>query len=654
MKNRLLTTAACLLILLTGQAQVSESARRIHEKIEAFVAAGEYNVSKGVVINSDEVTGSKTTLYNFSMMFAVENSTDSTLLFNHLRALEQTLRQETVHAKETYIHNGSEGLPLMRGVRISYGSKQGGISFNVKFDLRQRVRMIAFDESNGYAYAVILVWEQRIIPDQQAGNHWMMNGKVYEVWCKKKDGTPFVQPIAPISYSGTVEYAAEPTAPKTYEELLAKVRSTCNIYQRETEGGKTAAVVILHKMCEGYPDRLTNEQYNTLIGIINPFVDEAKGQRHKDMFAYTCYTLYKKSAYYQEEGKRQKRPAMIQSSTATVAQERKFVSYNTLIVNQSPDLQQVECQISGTAPKGADSVTLKRLVVHEDMGKYPVRDGRFSFTCQLPKDEVCYLTTDQLNTTYFWVDGQPVNIDLPRRSAKGSKASFRRNDFVNRAETERLWMLNLDDKKELDEATQKRIRRFRQAIFSGKDSLLATYALFRNYTELTYDELKPFLRPDYRYASHPLLSPVREYADGLAKRRPNTRYTDILLADTLGEYHQLKEYIGQGYVVLHFCESWHRGEYDILPQLRTLYDQYHATKGLQIVSLATDGMDNGQRWRARVRDEQLPWPQLTTKAAGVYGISSWPETVVIDKRGIIIASPQTIEELSETLRKIAE
>ena len=654
MKNRLLTTAACLLILLTGQAQVSESAQHIHEKIETFVAAGEYNVSKGVVINSDEVTGSKTTLYNFSMMFAVENSTDSTLLFNHLRALEHTLRQETVHAKETYIHNGSEGLPLMRGVRINYGSKQGGISFNVKFDLRQRVRLIAFDEPNGYAYAVILVWEQRIIHDEQTGNHWMMNGKVYEVWCKKKDGILFIQPLAPISYSGSAEYAADPTAPKTYEELLAKVRSTCDIYQRETEGGKTAAVVILHKMCEGYPDRLTNEQYNTLIGIINPFVDEAKGQRHKDMFAYTCYTLYKKSAYYQEEGKQQKRPAMIESSTATVAQARKFVSYNTLIVNQSPDLQLVECQISGTAPKGADSVTLHRLVVHEDMGKYPVKNGRFSFTCQLPKDEVFYLTTDQLNTTYFWADGQPVKVDLPHRSAKGSKATIRRNDFVNRAETERLWMLSLDNKKELAEATQKRIQRFRQAIFSSKDSLLATYALFCNYTELTYDELKPFLRPDYRYANHPLLSPVREYTDGLAKRRPNTRYTDILLADTLGEYHQLKEYIGQGYVVLHFWESWHPEEYDILPQLRTLYDQYHAAKGLQIVSLATDGMDNGQRWKERVRNEQLPWPQLTTKAAGVYGICSWPETVIIDKRGMIIASPQTIDELSETLRKIAE
>ena len=654
MKNRLMTTAACLLMVLTGQAQTSKSAQRIHEKIEAFVAAGEYNVSKGVVINSDEVTGSKTTLHSFSMMFAVENSTDSTLLFNHLRALEQALRQETLHAKETYIHNGSEGLPLMRGVKINYGSKYGGISFNVKFDLRQRVRLITLDESKGYAYAVILVWEQRIIHDEQTGDHWMMNGKVYEVWGKKREGTPFIQPIAPISYNGTAEYAAEPTAPKTYEELLAKVQSTCDIYQRETEGGKTAAVVILHKMCEGYPNKLTNEQYNTLIGIINPFVDEAKGQRHKDMFAYTCYTLYKKSEYYQEEGKARKRPAMIQSSTATVAQSHKFVSYNNLIVNESPNLQQVECQISGIAPMSADSVSLIRLVACEIIGKYPVKNGLFSFTCRLPKDELYYLAADPLNISFFWVDGHPVKVDLPHRSAKGSKASLRRNDFVNKAETERLWMLSLDDKEELADATQKRIQRFRQAIFSGKDSLLAIYALFHNYTELTYDELKPFLRPDYRYAKHPLLSPVREYAAGLEKRRPNTRYTDILLADTLGEYHQLHEYIGRDYVVLHFWESWHRGEYDILPQLRTLYNKYHTTNGLQIVSLATDGMDNGQRWKERVKDEQLPWPQLTTKAAQAYGINSWPETLVIDKNGTIIASPQTADELSETLRKIAE
>ena len=35
----------------------------------------------------------------------------------------------------------------------------------------------------------------------------------------------------------------------------------------------------------------------------------------------------------------------------------------------------------------------------------------------------------------------------------------------------------------------------------------------------------------------------------------------------------MKEYIGKGYVVLHFWESWNRDEFDILPQLRTLYEK---------------------------------------------------------------------------------
>jgi len=59
-----------------------------------------------------------------------------------------------------------------------------------------------------------------------------------------------------------------------------------------------------------------------------------------------------------------------------------------------------------------------------------------------------------------------------------------------------------------------------------------------------------------------------------------------------------------------------------------------------------------QRWKERVKEERLPWPQLTTKAAGVYGINSWPETVVIDKNGSIVSNPQTIEELSELLQML--
>ena len=86
--------------------------------------------------------------------------------------------------------------------------------------------------------------------------------------------------------------------------------------------------------------------------------------------------------------------------------------------------------------------------------------------------------------------------------------------------------------------------------------------------------------------------------------------------DTLGNYHELKEYVGKGYVVLHFWESWHRDQFDILPQLRILYEKYHKTKNVKIISLATDAINNpNSKWTERLKEEQLPWPQLATKAA---------------------------------------
>ena len=664
MKNRNMMMMVCLIWAVTAQAQVSDAARRIHEKLQAFVASGEYNVSQGRVVCQDAVTGGKAMAYDFSQVFGVEGTNDTGILFPHLKELEQTIRSEAVHAKELMMHDAQEGVPLTSGVLWLFGNPNGAVSGRYVFGTRQNIRLLSFDESDGQRYAVLLVWEQQIKPDPQIGDIWMMNGTIFEIAAKKHDDMPFFLPYSKQQdMTATLKYE-DPTAPQTYDELLAKVKKTCQIYDRETSGGKTTAVVILHKMCDGYPHKLTQEQYNTLVGILSPYAETASGQKHKEMFGYTCYTLYKKSEHYQAEGGEVKqRPAMITSSTISTTQLRKIVSYNGLITNGSEDLQLVDCQISGTAPADADSVTIRRTVSSfEELGKFPVHNGRFSFTCRLPKDEVCGLTTKDRYYTYFWADGQPIEIDLlkntvksqiatPHSDKKSEKASQQRNDFLNETEAERLRMLKIKDRAELDAAIAKQRERYRQVIFEGKDDLLRTYAIYKIYTELSYDELKPFVSDKFRYSNHLLMAPVKEYVAGLEKRRPGKHYEDMLLADTLGNAHQLSEYVGKGYVVLHFWESWNRDEFDILPQLRTLYDQYHA-KGLQIVSLVIDG-NYMKRWKERLKEENLPWPQLSTHAAkNVYGICSWPETVVIGPDGTIVASPSTVQELAAELQKV--
>ena len=653
MKNRNILMAVCLIWAMSISAQVSAPARRVNEKLQAFVASGEYNVSEGRVVCQDVVTGGKATAYDFSQVFSVEGTNDASILFPHLTELEQTLRSEAVHAKEALIHDAQEGVPLASGVLWTFGNPNGAVSGRYVFGTRQNIRLLSFDESNGQRYAVLLVWEQQIKTDQQAGNFWMMNGTIFEIAAKKHDDMPFILPYSERQeMTATIKYDIDPTAPQTYDELLAKVKQTCQIYDRETSGGKTAAVVVLHKMCDGYPNKLTQEQYNTLIGILSPYAETASGQKHKDMFGYTCYTLFKKSEHYQAEGGEVKRrPAMITSSTISTTQLQKVVSYNGLITNGSEDLQLVDCQICGTAPADADSVIVRRSVSSfEELGKFPVRNGRFSFTCRLPKDEVCGLTTKDRYYTYFWADGQPIKIDLLKDTVKSQKASQQRNNFLNETEAERLRMLKIKDRAELDAAIAKQRERYRQVIFQGNDDLLRTYAIYKMYSELTYDELKPFVSDQFRYSNHLLMAPVKEYVAGLEKRRPGTQYTNIEMMDTLDNTHRLSEYVGKGYVVLHFWESWNRDELDILPQLRTLYNQYQS-KGLQILSLAIDG-NYKKQWTDRLKEENLPWPQLTTKYKQAYGILSWPETVVIGLDGTIVASPSTVQELEAALKKI--
>ena len=302
MKNRNFLLAIGLIWAMSINAQAGDATRRVHEALQAFIASGEYNVDKGRVITSDAISGGKATAYDFSQVFSVEGTNDVSILFPNLKTLEQALRNEAVHAKEVMIHDAQQGVPMTPGIMWVFGNPNGVVTGECAFGSKQNIRLLTFEDPDGQRYAVLLVWEQQIKQDQQTGNIWMMNGTVYEISAKKYDKTPFILPYSsePQRIKATIKYDTDPTAPQTYDELLAKVKQTCQIYDRETSGGKTAAVVVLHKMCDSYPNKLTREQYNTLIGILSPYTEKTADQKHKEMFGITCYTLYKKSEHYKE------------------------------------------------------------------------------------------------------------------------------------------------------------------------------------------------------------------------------------------------------------------------------------------------------------------------------------------------------------------
>ena len=90
--------------------------------------------------------------------------------------------------------------------------------------------------------------------------------------------------------------------------------------------------------------------------------------------------------------------------------------------------------------------------------------------------------------------------------------------------------------------------------------------------------------------------------------------------------------------------------------MKTLYEAYRS-RGVEFVTLAFSFGVQG--WRKEVKQHRLPWSQLMPDpdtsqraAAAAYGIRSYPELVVIDPKGSIVACPRNAEELGTFLEKI--
>ena len=662
MKNRLFTAIVALLIAISCSAQTSRSSN-IREKLNAFVESKEYGVHR--LISKDGLN-----VYQFAQQFAIGEELDSKyygpLFTPRMLELEKAIRSEAVNAKTIYFHDASDGDSPLSGVKFQFMmDAQHPMVQSVTFDLNKNIRLLSLEEPDGSIYALLLMWDQTVDQDKSFGDKFLMDGMIYEISGRKMDDRPFIAHYKRPAATGTTvagsQYNASADA-MSVEAFMAKVNRTCEIFQRETPQGKTAAGVVLNKTCNAFNGKLTKEQYFDLLNNIQPLVDSAKNENLKGILGYSCYMIYKKSELYEGDRNTDVTRAPFVASEITTSQVSKTIIYNSMLMNESVEKDMVECQISGTAPSSGKNIFVRRNVTLEPMGTCPVVDGKFSLTCQLPKNEICRMYLDEGDAVFFCSDGQPIIADMEHQTVKGGKASQKVNDFMQLVERERLAELHEADSQKKAEINRQRGERLLKAVRENRDNILSAYALSQVYTEMSYEELKPYLSDDYAFSHHILLAPMREYVEGLEKRRPGTPYTDLQLVDTKGRPHQLSEYVGKGYVVLHF---WHGlGGYgsEIHPSMKTLYEAYHfshslnnTSRGVEFVTLAFSFGVQG--WREEVKQRQLPWPQLMPDpdtnprdALAAYGIRSYPELIVIDAKGTIVACPRNIEELDSILK----
>ena len=659
MKNSFILTITAVLTAIICSAQPSHP-NNIREKLNAFVESKEYGVQK--FFSKDGFN-----IYQFAQQFAMDGESgehDYGPLFTpKMLELETAYRTEAVNAKSIYIHDASDGDSPLPGIKFQFKTDAlQPMTHSVAFDLNKNIRLISYEEPNGKIYALLLMWDQTIDPDKKIGDIFLMDGKIYEVSGWKLDDRPFIAHYKPkavesegMASDAQINHDTTPDA-MTVEVFMAKVKRTCEIFQRETPQGRMAAGVVLNKTCNAFTGKLTKEQYFDLLSSIQPLVDNEKNENLKSILAYSCYLIYKKSEIYEGDRDTDVTHASAGASEITTSQVSKTIIYNSMLMNELMEKDMVECQISGTTPSDGKEVAIRRNVTLEQMGTCQVVDGQFSFTCKLPKNEVCQMYLDNGGSVFFYTDGKPISADMEKLTVRSDKASQKINDFLQLVERERLDELHESDSQKKAKINRQRSERLLKAVRENRDNILSAFALSQVYTEMSYEELKPYLSDDYAFSHHILLSPMREYMEGLEKRKPGTHYINLELVDTKGRPHQLSEYIGKGYVVLHFWHALGGYGYRILPSMRTLYDTYHS-RGVEFVTLAFSFGVEG--WRKEVEQRGLPWPQLMPDpdtsqrhAAAAYGIRSYPELIVIDSKGTIVACPKDLEELGSVLNKL--
>ena len=133
------------------------------------------------------------------------------------------------------------------------------------------------------------------------------------------------------------------------------------------------------------------------------------------------------------------------------------------------------------------------------------------------------------------------------------------------------------------------------------------------------------------------------------------KYTDFGLSTPEGEMLKISD-VHQGNVLLiDFWAAWCGPCRRANPELVEIYKEYN-DRGFEIIGVSLDR--DSDSWVKAIADDQLTWPQISdlkywnSEGAELYGVSSIPHAVLIDREGIITAKKLHGDELREAIEAL--
>lgn len=159
------------------------------------------------------------------------------------------------------------------------------------------------------------------------------------------------------------------------------------------------------------------------------------------------------------------------------------------------------------------------------------------------------------------------------------------------------------------------------------------------------------------YPENPIVLERHKQVELESKTAIGALAPDIALPDADGKIRKLSSLKGK-VVLIDFWASWCGPCRKENPHVVKIYNEYH-DKGFEIFSVSLD--KDRSSWLAAIAKDNLIWPDHVSdlkywKSAGAatYGVSSIPYTVLIDKKGKIVAKKLRGEELEKKVKELCK
>lgn len=153
-------------------------------------------------------------------------------------------------------------------------------------------------------------------------------------------------------------------------------------------------------------------------------------------------------------------------------------------------------------------------------------------------------------------------------------------------------------------------------------------------------------------------SEMKAYFEKKAKTGKGAKFMDFSMPAPDGRQISLSDYAGKGKIILvDFWASWCGPCIKEMPHVVKAYNEYR-DKGFEIVGVSFD--TDASAWKGALSRLNMTWPQMSdlkgwkSEAGQLYGITSIPFTMLLDREGTIIATNLRGEQLSNKLKELLD